>query len=86
VLIEGEAMLNLLGFIGLGQTELLILMFVILLLFGSAKLPSLMRNMGRSATEFKRGLSEPVVKSSVEEDEDDDEDGPSKDDKANDAD
>ncbi len=77
-------MLNLLGFIGLGQTELLILMFVILLLFGSAKLPSLMRNMGRSATEFKRGLSEPVVTASVEEDED--EDGPSKDDKANDAD
>jgi sec-independent protein translocase protein TatA len=41
---------------GLGIQELLIFMVVVLLLFGSARLPSLMRNLGRSATEFKKGM------------------------------
>ena len=41
---------------GLGTTELLIFMVVVLLVFGSARLPSLMRNLGRSATEFKKGM------------------------------
>lgn len=41
-----------------GATEMMILAFVILLLFGGAKLPSLMRNIGRSANEFKRGMNE----------------------------
>ena len=48
-----------LGFIGnIGHTELLILLAVLLLLFGSAKLPTLMRNLGRSATEFKKGMKD----------------------------
>jgi sec-independent protein translocase protein TatA len=34
------------------------MMVIVLLLFGSTKLPSLMRNLGRSATEFKRGMRE----------------------------
>jgi len=41
-----------------GTTEMLIFLFVVLLLFGGAKLPSLMRNLGRSANEFKRGMGE----------------------------
>lgn len=41
-----------------GATEMMILAFVILLLFGGAKLPSLMRNIGRSANEFKRGMND----------------------------
>jgi sec-independent protein translocase protein TatA len=41
---------------GIGQTELIILALVLVLLFGSTKLPSLMRNLGRSATEFKKGM------------------------------
>tara|TARA_R110002049_G_scaffold72490_5_gene187325 strand:- start:3531 stop:3698 length:168 start_codon:yes stop_codon:yes gene_type:complete len=38
--------------------EMLIVLFLALLLFGGAKLPSLMRNLGRSANEFKAGMNE----------------------------
>ena len=44
-----------------GGYELLIVAAVFLLLFGGAKLPSLMRNMGRSVNEFKTGMSEKPV-------------------------
>ena len=43
-----------------GATEMMILAFVILLLFGGAKLPGLMRNLGRSVNEFKAGIKEPA--------------------------
>ena len=43
---------------GIGTTELLIFMAIVLLLFGSARLPSLMRNLGRSANEFRRGMKD----------------------------
>jgi sec-independent protein translocase protein TatA len=39
-----------------GPFELLIVLFIMLLLFGGAKLPSLMRNLGASAREFKKGV------------------------------
>ena len=41
---------------GLGTTELLLFLAFATLLFGSARIPSLMRNLGRSATEFKKGM------------------------------
>ena len=41
-----------------GGYELLIIAGLFLLLFGGAKLPGLMRNMGRSVNEFKTGMSE----------------------------
>ena len=41
-----------------GMPEMLIVLFLALLLFGGAKLPGLMRNLGRSANEFKRCMSE----------------------------
>ena len=41
-----------------GPLELAIIAGIILLLFGSSKLPTLMRNLGRSTNEFKRGMSD----------------------------
>lgn len=38
--------------------ELLIILFVIVLLFGGAKLPKLARSLGRAQTEFKQGLND----------------------------
>ncbi len=46
---------------GFGTTELIIFAGIMLLMFGSAKLPSLMRNMGRSVNEFKAGIREKPV-------------------------
>ena len=43
-------------FFGLGHWEILIFLLVVLLLFGN-RLPSLMRNLGRSAVEFKKGVN-----------------------------
>lgn len=42
----------------LGWTELLIILFVVLLLFGANKLPDLARSMGRSARIFKSEVKE----------------------------
>ncbi|HET6950492.1 MAG TPA: twin-arginine translocase TatA/TatE family subunit [Acidimicrobiales bacterium] len=42
----------------LGAPELLIVLLVVLVLFGGAKLPKLARSMGQAQTEFKRGLKE----------------------------
>jgi sec-independent protein translocase protein TatA len=51
----------LLGIFGnLGTTEILIFLLIVTVLFGSAKLPSLMRNLGRSANEFKKGMRDGV--------------------------
>ncbi|MHA2620557.1 MAG: twin-arginine translocase TatA/TatE family subunit [bacterium JZ-2024 1] len=42
----------------IGMPELLLILFVLLLFFGATKLPELARSLGRSAKEFKKGLSE----------------------------
>jgi sec-independent protein translocase protein TatA len=41
-----------------GPMQMVLVLFIILLLFGGSKVPSLMRNLGRGANEFKRGLAE----------------------------
>ena len=56
-----------LAFMGLGTPELLIVAAVFILLFGGAKLPSLMRNMGRSVNEFKTGLKEKPTDEAIED-------------------
>jgi sec-independent protein translocase protein TatA len=38
--------------------ELIIILIVILLLFGGAKLPKLARSLGQAQNEFKRGLKD----------------------------
>ena len=53
---------SIVGMFGMGGHELLIVMVVILVLFGGKQIPSLMRNLGKGATEFKRGLNEPDPK------------------------
>ena len=49
---------SLLAFGGLSPWELLIVVLVIVLLFGSAKIPQLMRGLGSGINEFKKGLKE----------------------------
>lgn len=44
----------------LGAPELLIILLVILLIFGGAKLPKLARSLGQAQTEFKQGIREGV--------------------------
>ena len=43
---------------GLGMPEILLILGILLLLFGSTRLPQLARGMGKSISEFKRGLGE----------------------------
>jgi sec-independent protein translocase protein TatA len=47
---------------GIGGTELLIILAIVLLLFGGAKLPQLARGLGQSMKEFKKASKddEPV--------------------------
>ncbi len=67
-------------FLGMpGGTELVIIVFVVLLLFGGKKIPELMRGLGKGIREFndakdsikkelEQGVNEPVtIKSSVEQ-------------------
>ncbi len=42
-----------LGFMGLGASELIIILVVVLLLFGGRKIPELMKGLGKGIKEFK---------------------------------
>jgi sec-independent protein translocase protein TatA len=44
---------------GLGLTELVIILGIVLLVFGGRKLPELSRGLGLSIRNFKKGLHEP---------------------------
>ena len=43
---------------GLGGWEILIIVFVILLLFGGAKIPELIKGLGKGVKSFKEGLKD----------------------------
>lgn len=47
---------------GLGPTELLVILVIVLVLFGGAKLPKLARSLGQAKNEFEAGTKEPVAK------------------------
>ena len=49
---------NLLFIGGLGPTELIIIVLVVLLLFGGKKIPELMHGMGKGVRSFKDGMNE----------------------------
>lgn len=42
---------------GIGQTELLIFLVIVLVLFGGSRIPGIARSLGKSITEFKKGVS-----------------------------
>ena len=46
------------GGVDLGAPELLIILLVVLVLFGGAKLPKLARSIGQAQSEFRRGTKE----------------------------
>lgn len=43
---------------GLSGTELIVILVIVLVLFGGAKLPSLARGLGQSVKEFKKASSD----------------------------
>ena len=43
---------------GLGMQEVLIIALIILLLFGGAKIPELMKGLGKGVKSFKEGMKE----------------------------
>jgi sec-independent protein translocase protein TatA len=43
---------------GLGPTELIVIVLVIVLLFGATKLPQLAKSLGQSKRAFREGLDE----------------------------
>ncbi len=52
--------MNLLFIGGLGTGELVVIAVVLLVFFGGAKLPALMRGAGRGIREFKDAINEPA--------------------------
>lgn len=59
-------MLSMLAFLqNIGFPELLVILLIVLLLFGAARLPEIARSLGKSIHAFKQGVKE--VEKDVEE-------------------
>lgn len=46
------------AFMGLGPTELIVILVILLVLFGGSKLPGLAKGLGQSIKEFKKASKE----------------------------
>ena len=57
-------------FSSIGWGEILIIVLIVVLLFGAAKLPQIGQSLGRSITGFRKGLKETTedVKAAIKED------------------
>lgn len=53
-----NSFLLLFGIGGLGPTELLIILVILLLIFGGSRLPQLAKGLGESVRNFKRAVSD----------------------------
>jgi sec-independent protein translocase protein TatA len=49
------------GMAGLGAPELIIVLVIVLVVFGGAKLPKLAKSLGEAQKEFKKGSEDGVV-------------------------
>jgi sec-independent protein translocase protein TatA len=58
----------------IGGLEWLLILLAVLLLFGASRIPQLARSLGKSASEFKKGLKEGQEEEAAEEKEDEDKD------------
>ncbi len=53
--------------IGVGPSELLVILAIIMLLFGASKVPELARSLGKAKGEFKKGIDEGEEEEAKEE-------------------
>lgn len=44
---------------GIGTTELIVILIIVLLLFGASRLPEIGKGIGQAIRGFKKGMSEP---------------------------
>jgi sec-independent protein translocase protein TatA len=55
------------AFMGMGPTELIVILVILLVLFGGSKLPGLAKGLGQSIKEFKKATKdEPEAEKPVE--------------------
>ncbi|HSE29287.1 MAG TPA: twin-arginine translocase TatA/TatE family subunit [Candidatus Saccharimonadales bacterium] len=52
---------------GIGTTELIIILVIVLLIFGARKLPELAKSIGQSAREVRKGFNGDDAKTSSKE-------------------
>lgn len=65
--------MNTLTFIGgLGMSELIVIVLVVLLLFGGKKIPELMKGLGKGVRSFKEGMKEVSIDDDISSEKKDD--------------
>jgi sec-independent protein translocase protein TatA len=70
---------------GIGPTELIIILFIILVIFGAGRLPDIASGLGKGLRDFKKVMQEPDEPVQTEPPEERSEESPSEDDKREEA-